>query len=150
MGYFKISHSKNRIPHIDRVLHETGEIVYNGTNEIYVNAAVHDGTRVADLMDILTSASVPEKNEFPQIERAIAGIKQGKEDNTMCDLVEEYAKEYAEDKVNKREKEMVVKMFEKKMSLDDVADCVTTLTKEELKEIQQEVIQKNKILALSR
>ena len=40
--------------HVDRVVRETGRIVDNGFEEIYVNAAVNDGTDVAELMEVFT------------------------------------------------------------------------------------------------
>lgn len=38
--------------HVDRILRETGEKVDNGMSEMYVNAAVNDGSHTADLMEV--------------------------------------------------------------------------------------------------
>ena len=40
--------------HVERVLRETGEVVENGFSEIYVNAAVKDGSDVSELMEVFT------------------------------------------------------------------------------------------------
>lgn len=46
------------IYHIDRTIRETGRIVYNGLSEIYVNAAVQDGSDIAELMRVFTENDV--------------------------------------------------------------------------------------------
>ena len=52
------------IYHIDRTVRETGEIVYNGMEEIYVNAEARDGSDVSELMQVFTEG--PAYNEkFP-------------------------------------------------------------------------------------
>lgn len=133
-------HGNKNIYHVDRVLRETNEVVYNGTNEIYVNAEVKDGTVLSELMSILSSSEIPTNNVFPKISRAIKGIKTGKGSDDMCDLVEEYAKEYAEESVKHKEKEIATKLFMKGMSLEDVEECVTKMTPEELKTLHEETM----------
>ena len=49
---FDIFKGGRPIYHIDRTVRETGKTVYNGFEEIYVNAAVNDGSDIAQLMDI--------------------------------------------------------------------------------------------------
>ena len=44
--------------HVDRRVRETGEIVYNGMEEIYVNAEARDGTDVSELMEVFTEGYV--------------------------------------------------------------------------------------------
>lgn len=39
---------------IDRIVRGLGNVVYNGFEEVYVNAAVKDGTDVAALMKVFT------------------------------------------------------------------------------------------------
>ena len=48
---------KDGIPlyHVDRVVRETGKVVANGFEEIYVNAAVSDGSDVSELMEVFVS-----------------------------------------------------------------------------------------------
>ena len=41
--------------HVDRVIRETGKTVDNGFEEVYVNAAVDDGSDVAELMNVFVS-----------------------------------------------------------------------------------------------
>ena len=40
--------------HIKRVVEETGQTVYNGMEEIYVNTEVRDGTEISELMRVFT------------------------------------------------------------------------------------------------
>lgn len=47
------------IYHVDRVVRELNEKVYNGLTEIYVNAESYDGSDVAELMKVLS-----EKNTY--------------------------------------------------------------------------------------
>ena len=48
---------KDGIPlyHVDRVVRETEKVVDNGFEEIYVNAAVNDGSDVSELMEVFVS-----------------------------------------------------------------------------------------------
>jgi hypothetical protein len=58
------------------------------------------------------------------------------------EIVEKTAEETAKKTEKETEKEIAKRMIKKgKMPLDEIADCVPTLTKEELKEIESEVMQ---------
>lgn len=94
---FDMFHKEKTIYHVDRVLRETKDIVDNGTHEIYVNTKIDDGTDIAEYMQLLKSAAVPDNLKFPRTCKAIRNVKTGTEDDGMCDLVEEYAKEYADE-----------------------------------------------------
>lgn len=84
--------------HIDRVIRETGSVAENGFTEIYVNAAVDDGSRVAKLMEIFTKLESYDYEQFPKTSRTKARYKKGEEGtDVMCELVEDYAKEYAKE-----------------------------------------------------
>ena len=85
------------IYHFDRIIRETGEAVDNGYHEIYVNAEIHDGTVLAEYMEIFSSPDVHTNIKFPNICNTVSYYKEGKGRETMCTVVEEYAKEYAED-----------------------------------------------------
>ena len=61
---FDIFGAGKSVYHIKRTVAETGETVYNGFEEIYVNAEVRDGSDVAELMTVFTEdAAYSEK--FP-------------------------------------------------------------------------------------
>ncbi len=49
---FDVFNGNHTIYHVDRVVREIGKVVYNGFEEIYVNAAVDDGSDVSELMKV--------------------------------------------------------------------------------------------------
>ena len=82
--------------HVDRVLRETGEVVENGFSEIYVNAAVKDGSDVSELMEVFTQKDRYDFKKFPLISARKKQFKvPEKGEAGMCTIVEEFAKEYA-------------------------------------------------------
>lgn len=131
--------ARNRtIYHIDRIIRETQEIADNGTHEVYVNTKVDDGTEIAEYMQMLKQASLPDNPKFPRLCEAFRNIKTGMEDDTMCDLVqayaEEYAKEhveeYAKEYVNKERIRMLVELFKEGMLPAEVAAGKLQVTEE--------------------
>ena len=91
--------------HVDRVLRETGEVVENGFSEIYVNAAVKDGSDVSELMEVFTQKDRYDFKKFPLISARKKQFKvpEKGEAGGMCTIVEEFAKEYAKAEVAKAE-----------------------------------------------
>lgn len=91
--------------HVDRVLRETGEVVENGFAEIYVNAAVKDGSDVSELMEVFTQKDKYDFEKFPLISARKKQFKvpEKGEAGGMCTIVEEFAKEYAKEEVAKAE-----------------------------------------------
>ena len=89
--------------HVDRVLRETGDVVENGFSEIYVNAAVKDGSDVSELMDVFTQKDKYDFQRFPQISARKKQFKVPEEGGpgAMCAVVEELAKAYAKEEVAK-------------------------------------------------
>ena len=84
--------------HIDRVIRETGSVAENGFTEIYVNAAVDDGSRIAKLMEIFTDLESYDYEQFPKTSQTKARYKKGEGGTeVMCELVEDYAKDYAKE-----------------------------------------------------
>ncbi len=81
------------IYHINRVINETQDIVENGVHEIYVNTKVDDGTEIVEYMKLLKGSGIPDNPKFPKICGAIKNIKTGMGDDSMCNLVQEYADE---------------------------------------------------------
>ena len=47
------------IYHVNKVIAETGQIIDDGTKQIYVNTAVDDGTDIAELMSCFAKRSLP-------------------------------------------------------------------------------------------
>ena len=61
---FDIFEDGRSVYHVDRIVRETGKVVYNGMEEVYVNAEARDGTEVAELMQVFTEGSVY-NDKFP-------------------------------------------------------------------------------------
>ena len=92
------------IYHVERRLAETGELVYNGINEIYINAKAHDGTLLADFMKLIKQSNHYNDKRFPKTSKRLEFLKETQEGvNSVCDLVENYAQ--------KREREYAVKQI---------------------------------------
>ncbi len=83
------------IYHIHSFIEETNTIIDNGYHEIFVNTYIDDGTDIAGLMQLFKQSNIPNDTRYPYICRKIRGFKEGKEQDTMCEVVEEYARNYA-------------------------------------------------------
>lgn len=122
--------------HIDRVVRETGEVQDNGLQEIYVNTKIDDGTDIAELMRIFTNTDAYDFQKFPKTSRRKKQFKEGKGGNEeMCDLVENYAKNYAE----KNAIDNAMKLFENGVSYEVVRASITSLSDEQLQELYRKV-----------
>ena len=76
---FDIFGEGKSVYHVDRTLRENGERVYNGFEEIYVNAEARDGTDVSELMEVFTED--PAYNDkFPVTSELKKRYKDGDED----------------------------------------------------------------------
>ncbi len=53
--------------HVDRIVRETGQVLDNGIEEIYVNASVKDGTDASEMMTIFTQDEAYDREKFPAI-----------------------------------------------------------------------------------
>lgn len=69
--------------HVDRVIRETGKVVDNGFEEVYVNAKVKDGSEVAELMEVFVDDAATTAN-FPSPPAVNAGIKKQRRDSRLC------------------------------------------------------------------
>ena len=81
---------KDGIPlyHVDRVVRETGKVVDNGFEEIYVNAAVKDSSDVSELMDVFVSDNVY-NDKFPLTSAGKRRYKETEEgQEIMCEIME--------------------------------------------------------------
>lgn len=106
-------------------MRETKKIVCNGTNEIYVNTEIDDGSDIAELMKIFKNPAVPNNSKFPRVCSGIRNLKEGKGRNEMCALVEEYA----EQKVKEAEKKLAERMLKDgKLTVEDISIYFPTLS----------------------
>ena len=95
--------------HVERRIRETGTSVENGFTEIYVNASVDDGSKIAKLMDIFTNIGKYDFELFPKTsERKWQFKNPEKGDSVMCELIEQFAKEYADKCVEEYENKTIV------------------------------------------
>ena len=126
--------------HVDRTVRETGEITDNGLQEIYVNTKIDDGSDIAKLMKIYREQREFDFEKFPKTsirKMQFIGNEGGKRD--MCEIVDNYAKEVAEQVSKERSKEMVRKLFENGVGFDVVCQCAEGFSVEELREVYNDV-----------
>jgi len=119
------------IYHVKRVLEENGQVVYNGINEIYVNAAVNDGSLVAELMAYFKN-STSENGKFPNIAKRVKYYKESNEGvSAVCDIVQaliaEEQKKVQEAIAESREKTKAsaIKMYKRGDSAEEIADILS-------------------------
>ena len=95
------------IYHIDSVIRETNTTVDDGLSRVFVNTqyAAIDNTDVGELMKCFLQKEINDK-KFPELSERLSYFKNdGKGVDSMCNIIEEYADERADE----REAEMLVK-----------------------------------------
>ena len=149
---FDIFREKHTIYHMERVIKETGTVVENGTHEIYVNTAIDDGTEIAKRMQYFKkSAGVHQK--FQKLSKRVQYFKESQKGVTeMCELVEEYAKNYAEEYAKKYAEEEVKKavseteikpalnMLKNGASVELVVKSLPSLSEQFVRELQTQLL----------
>ena len=79
--------------HPELVIRETGKVINDGTEFIFVNAGANDGSRLARLMKCMQEREVNDPS-FPEITRRFHQLKHEEEGVIrMCKVMEEYTKE---------------------------------------------------------
>ena len=80
--------------HIDRIIRETGTIVENGFQEIYVNAANKDGSNTSKLMTIFTESNAYDDVLFPVTSKRKRYFKEDRKGVAeMCAIMDEIREE---------------------------------------------------------
>ena len=135
---FDIFQGGKTVYHIDRVVRETGRVVDNGMQEIYVNTKIDDGTSVAELMHIFTVKDAYDFEKFPKVSRRKKQFKESEgEQGEMCELVENYARQCAEkaakEAVKKAAKDNAKRLFENGASYEMVRKSIPLLSQDELR-----------------
>ena len=133
---------------MERVIKETGTVVENGTHEIYVNTAIDDGTEIAKRMQYFKkSAGVHQK--FQKLSNRVQYFKESQKGVTeMCELVEEYAKNYAEEYAKKYAEEEVKKakiktalnLLQNGASVELVVKSLPSLSEQFVRELQAQLL----------
>ena len=94
---FDIFKSGLPLYHVDRMVRETGKVVSNGVEEVYVNAAVKDGSDISELMDVFVSQD-RYNDKFPftsASKRRYRETEEGQE--IMCEIMEKLNTEAREE-----------------------------------------------------
>ena len=80
------------IYHIDKVIRESGTVVDDGLQEIFVNSAVDDGSKIADLMACFMQTEVNDP-QFPVLSDRVHQLKQTEGGaSAVCTVMQEYEK----------------------------------------------------------
>ena len=98
--------------HIDRYVRETGKLFEDGSHIIYVNGNYKGDDEIGHLMQDFHQTD-PDNMHYKELSQGVRHFKEAEEGrDTMCEAVQEYAKEYA-----KTEKAEIVENFMKNMNL---------------------------------
>ena len=98
--------------HIDRYVRETGKLFEDGSHIIYVNGNYKGDDEIGHLMQDFHQTN-PDNMHYKELSQGVRHFKEVEEGrDTMCEAVQEYAKEYA-----KTEKAELVENFMKNMNL---------------------------------
>lgn len=119
---------KNRTAyHVDHVIRETSERIDNGLREIYINAAVDDGSEIAELMQCFLQTDVDNK-KFPKFSERVHYFKHDEEGvKIMCAISEEIRNEGIE--VGK-EKTLIELVKDGLLSIDQGAEKLNVSVEE--------------------
>lgn len=88
---FDVFKLKKTVYYVYRVIRGTDVVVNNGFTEIYVNAAIDDGSEIADLMQYFKkSTRENETGRFPKLARRAYDFKNNEEEvDSMCEIMEQ-------------------------------------------------------------
>ena len=131
---FDIFKGKSPIYHVDRVVRETGAVVDNGFEEIYVNTKVRNGLDVSELMRIFVednaySTRFPKTSEIKRRYKIVDG------GGDMGSAIERFKQE--------GRMEVFAKLLEKNLiSYSEAAD-MADMTEEDFKKKYDEYIKEN-------
>ncbi len=109
--------------HIDRVIRETGKAVDNGFGEIYVNAAVDDGSDVAELMNVFTKDTAY-SDKFPITSGSKWRYKQTEEGQEIMSDIMEKLKEEGRDEMREEINALNIRLISENR-LDDLRRSTT-------------------------
>ena len=102
--------------HIDRYVRETGKLFEDGSHIIYVNGNYKGDDEIGHLMQDFHQTD-PDNMHYKELSQGVRHFKEAEEGrDTMCEAVQEYAKEYASECL-KTEKAELVENFMKNMNL---------------------------------
>lgn len=112
--------------------------------EEYINTKIDDGSDIAELMRIYKEQGAFDFHKFPNTSNRklqFIGKEGGKQE--MCEAVENYAKQYAENYVREKNIEMAKKLFQEGAGFGMVLRCIEDVSEEELRKVYESVVGKN-------
>lgn len=125
--------------HVDNVIRETSTLVDDGFHRIFVNAKVDDGTDIARLMRCFLQEEVDDP-KFPMTSKRVHMLKHSEGGlKIMCAIMEDYAKEYAKERIKDSEKKIARRLFLNGASIETVRASIPGLSEKELLEIYKSV-----------
>lgn len=100
ISQFDIFRQGKTIYHIDKVIRETGSVVHDGLDEIFVNTVVDDGTDISRLMSCFIKTDI-NNPLFPELSNEVKKLKSTEGGvSAVCEVMERYqAKAVAENTV---------------------------------------------------
>ena len=85
---FDIFKGGKTVYHVDKVVRETGKVIKDGLDEMYVNTVIDDGTEIAALMGCFHQEMVTDPR-FPEIGKRVHYLKEDKKGvGIMCQALE--------------------------------------------------------------
>lgn len=93
---------------IDRIVRQTGEVVNNVFEEIYVSACVKDGSDVSELMDIFTNDESYNANKYPITSNIKKRYKQTEEGQSIMYEIMEKINEDTKKEVTARINKLII------------------------------------------
>lgn len=110
--------------------------VKDGGMIVYANTCVKDGTDKSELLGLFLEKSAFDNKRFPHLSGVVKYFKDNKEGvNEMCQIVEDYAKKYAQEKSNERDIELAMIMLADNEPLEKIIRY-TSLTIEEVEALR--------------
>jgi hypothetical protein len=138
------------IYHIDRVIRETGEVFQDGSHILYVNGSRQDDTPLGKLMHDFHCTRASDMT-YPDLAKKVRYYKEQEGgNNTMCKLLEDFAKEMKEEWTAEAKaeakakgkiengKETALKMIEDGLPLETIVRY-SGLTLEQVEELAKKV-----------
>lgn len=121
--------------HIDKIIRENGITVEDGLHEIFVNAAVDDGSNIAELMQCFKQKDL-NNLKFKAVTRRFKELKETEGGlNAMCKIMEDIVKEENEKILKEENIKRNVKMISKGYSKEEVLELA--YTEEEYEEAEK-------------
>ena len=105
LSEFDVFHKGYTKYHVDSMIRETGEIVKDGLERIFVNTEIKDGTELSELMSCFLEKEV-DNPKFPEFSKRMRFLKHEKGGlDAVCEVMERYEEIAAKKAAEKATKE---------------------------------------------